>query len=202
MKVLIACEFSGIVREAFRARGHNAWSCDLLPPEYKSLHHYQRDVISLISRSNDAEIWDFIGAHPPCDNLCVSGARWFEQKRQDGRQQASIEFFMSFVRVFEKNPKLRGYIENSVGIMSTLYRKPDQIIQPHMFGHPEFKATCLWLFNLQPLVPTDILTPPIKGTPERAQWSRVHRASPGPNRWKERSRTFPRIGAAMAEQWG
>ena len=143
MKVLVACEFSGIVRDAFKAKGHDAWSCDLLPTEIPG-QHIQGDVLDIL---NDG--WDLMIAHPPCTDLCSSGARWFAEKRKDGRQQESINFFMLLVIA----PVEKIAVENPVGIMSTIYRKPDQIIQPWQFGHGETKATCLWLKNLPKLTP-------------------------------------------------
>ena len=181
MKVLVACEFSGIVREAFKAKGHDAWSCDLLPTEIPG-QHIQGDVLQIL---NDG--WDLMLAFPPCTHLCVSGAAWFEQKRKDGRQQEGIDFFMKFTKT--NIPKT--VIENPVGIMSTIYRKPDQIIQPWQFGHPESKATCLWLKNLPKLTPTNIV---------EGRKNRVHHEPPGPERWKNRSRTLPGIAAAMASR--
>lgn len=180
MKVLVACEFSGIVREAFRKRGHDAWSCDLLPTEISG-QHYQQDVEGLLEMG-----WDMMIAHPPCTHLAVSGARWFKDKRKE--QAEAIEFFMMLVEA----PIHRICVENPIGIMSTKYRKPGQIIQPWQFGHGETKATCLWLKNLPLLKSTDI----VKGREPR-----VHHESPGINRWKNRSRTFQGIANAMAEQW-
>ena len=181
MKVLITCEFSGIVREAFKAKGHDAWSCDLLPTEIPG-QHYQGDVMDII---NDG--WDLMIAHPPCTHLAVSGARWFKDKKQE--QQEAISFFMQLINA----PIGKIAVENPISIMSTTYRKPDQIIQPWMFGHGETKATCLWLKNLPLLKPENIV-------PGRE--ARIHRMPPGPDRWKERSRTYTGIAAAMAEQWG
>ena len=148
MKILIACEFSGIVRDAFAAFGHDAWSCDLLPSERPG-NHIQGDVVNVLDFD-----WDLIIAHPPCTHLAVSGARWFPAKRADGSQQKAIEFFMVIV----KTPCKRKCIENPICIMSRLYRKPDQIIQPWQFGHGETKATCLWLEELPPLEPTNIVS--------------------------------------------
>lgn len=189
MRVLVACEFSGVVSEAFRNRGHDAWSCDLLPTETLNKYHIQQDVVPwLNSCSVDCIIpWDLMIAHPPCTHLAVSGARWFKDKRKE--QQEAIDFFMTLVNA----PIERICIENPVSIMSTKYRKPDQIIQPWQFGHGETKATCLWLKNLPLLKPTNIVT---------GREARVHNMSPGPNRWKERSRTFQGIADAMAAQWG
>ncbi len=182
MNVLVACEYSGTVRDAFIALGHNAWSCDLLPTE-KEGPHFQQSVLDVLDLA-----WDLIIAHPPCTDLSVSGARWWAEKRADGRQQAAIEFF----RVFTQQP-CRWAIENPVGCMTREYRRPDQIIQPWWFGHGETKATCLWLNGLPLLQPTN----PVPGREQR-----IHRMSPGPDRWKERSRTYPGVAAAMAAQWG
>jgi site-specific DNA-cytosine methylase len=181
MRVLVACEFSGIVSEAFRKKGHDAWSCDLLPTE-KNGPHICGDVLEILDGK-----WDLMIAHPPCTHLAVSGARWFKHKEKE--QNASIDFFMKLI----KAPIPKICVENPISIMSTVYRKPDQIIQPWMFGHGETKATCLWLKNLPLLEPTKI----VKG-----REARVHRLSPSPNRWKERSRTYTGIAEAMAEQWG
>jgi site-specific DNA-cytosine methylase len=189
MKVLVACEYSGTVRDAFIERGHDAMSCDLLPSETPG-PHYQGDVRDILYRHHVSkeEQWDLVIAFPPCTDLCVSGARWFAEKRADGRQAASIEFFNLFTRM-----PIRWAIENPVGIMSTQYRKPDQIIQPWQFGHGETKATCLWLNGLPPLVPTNVVS---------GREGRVWKMPPGPDRAKERSRTYTGIAAAMAEQWG
>lgn len=197
LKVLIGCEYSGRVRKAFRDRGHDAWSCDLLPSEDGSPYHMIRDVTEVAlegrtwsdDRMGPACPWDIGIFHPPCTHLSVSGARHFEAKRADGRQQEAIEFFLMLARL--PIPKIA--IENPVCIMSSVWRKPDQTIQPWMFGHGETKATCLWLKGLPHLVPTNIV-------PGREP--RVHRMPPGPNRWKERSRTYEGIAAAMADQWG
>lgn len=185
MRVLIACEFSGIVRRAFRALGHDAWSCDYLPAEDGSEFHYQKNVLDLLRVSR----WDLMIAHPPCTRLTVAGARWFK-----GREQEQTEA-IRFVEMLWCNPIPSIAIENPIGVLSTksILKKPDQIIQPWQFGHGETKATCLWLHNLPKLVPTDIV---------EGREARVHKEPPGPDRWKNRSRTFPGIAAAMAEQWG
>lgn len=185
MKVLVACEYSGAVRRAFRDCGHDAWSCDLLPAEDESEHHFKCDVLSVFAHTE----WDLLIAHPPCTHLAVSGARWFPAKRADGSQQAAIDFFMALVNA----PVHRIAVENPVCIMSRLYRKPDQIIQPWQFGHGEVKATCLWLKNLPMLTPTNIV---------EGREARVHKMAPGPDRWKKRSRTLTGIANAMAQQWG
>jgi hypothetical protein len=183
MKVLIACEFSGVVRDAFAARGCNAWSCDLLPSETPG-QHYQCDVRDVLGLG-----WNLLIAHPPCTDLAVSGARHFAAKRADGRQAAAIDFFMLFAN---ETRIPRVCIENPVCIMSSVWRKPDQIVQPWQFGHGETKATCLWLRGLPALRPTDVVD---------GRQARVHRMPPSPTRWKERSRTYSGIAAAMAEQW-
>lgn len=181
MRVLVGCEFSGVVRDAFLARGHDAMSCDLLPTDSPG-PHYQGDVFDVIDDG-----WDLAIFHPPCTHLAVSGARWFKDKQEE--QAEALEF----VRRLLDAPIPRIALENPISIISTRIRKPDQIIQPWWFGHGETKATCLWLKNLPLLVPTNIVD---------GREARVHRMSPGPDRWKERSRTFTGIGEAMADQWG
>jgi hypothetical protein len=183
MRVLVACEYSGTVRDAFIARGHDAMSCDLLPTD-KPGPHYQGDVFDII---NDG--WDLMIAHPPCTHLAVSGARHFAAKIADGRQQEGIDFFMKLVNA--NIPKIA--VENPISIMSTKYRKPDQIIQPWQFGHGETKATCLWLKDLPSLVPTNIVD---------GREQRIHKLPPSKDRWKIRSATYQGIADAMAEQWG
>lgn len=181
MRVLVACEFSGVVRDAFRSRGHDAWSCDLLPTEVEG-PHIQGDVLGAL-----ADGWDMMIAHPPCTHLAVSGARWFAAKRVE--QEEAI----GFVRRLLDAPIPRIALENPVSIISTRIRKPDQIIQPWQFGHGETKKTCLWLKGLPLLEPTEVVS---------GREARVHRMPPGPDRWKERSRTYRGIAEAMAEQWG
>lgn len=182
MRVLVACEFSGVVRRAFRRRGHDAWSCDWLSPEDGSRFHFQEDVLTRLDWS-----WDLMIAHPPCTHLAVSGARWFKDKKRE--QEEALEF----VRKLLAAPIPKIAIENPISVISTRIRKPDQIIQPWMFGHGETKATCLWLKNLPLLKPTDVV---------EGRENRIHRMSPGPNRARERSRTYKGIAKAMAEQWG
>ena len=184
MKVLVACEYSGRVRNAFRALGHDAWSCDLLEAEDASPFHIQGDCMEAIKQG-----WDMLIGHPPCTHLSVSGARHFEEKRADGRQQEAIDFFLALAH--SNVPRIA--IENHVCIMSSIWREPDQVIQPWMFGHGETKATCLWLKGLPTLMPTKIV-------PGREP--RIHMMPPGPDRWKERSRTYEGIAQAMAQQWG
>lgn len=180
-RVLIACEFSGRVRDAFRRRGHDAWSCDLLPSDEPG-PHYRGDVFDIIG-----EGWDLMVAHPPCTHLAVSGARWFKDKLQE---QAEA---LDFVRRLMAAPIPMKCIENPVSIISSRIRKPDQIIQPWQFGHGETKATCLWLEWLPPLVPTNIVS---------GRAAVVHRMPPGLDRWKLRSLTYAGVADAMAEQWG
>ncbi len=182
MRVLVACEFSGVVREAFREKGHDAWSCDLLPSEQPSDQHIRGDVLDVLRSP-----WDLLIAHPPCTHLAVSGARWFHLKRNE---QASA---LDFVRALLNAPVAQIALENPISVISSIIRKPDQIIQPWQFGHGETKATCLWLKNLPRLVPTDVVD---------GREARVHRLAPGPERWRERSRTFTGIAKAMAAQWG
>lgn len=196
MRVLCACEESQEVTKAFRSLGHEAYSCDLQEcsgghPEW----HIQGDVVPLLEQD-----WDLIIAFPPCTHLAVSGAAWFEQKRKDGRQQEGIDFFMLFA-----NAKCNHVaIENPVGIMSTKWRKPDQIIQPYQYGHPFTKSTCLWLKGLPKLVPTNILEKPDCG------WENQNFGADGRYNGfnakyrdpKKRSKTFPGIAQAMAQQWG
>ena len=183
MKVLVGCEYSGIVRDAFIRGGHEAMSCDLLPTESAG-PHYQGDIRDVLDYP-----WDLAIFHPPCTDLSVSGARHFEAKRMNGRQYASASFFMSLAKL--DIPCIA--IENPVCIMSSLWRKPDQVIQPWQYGHGETKATCLWLKNLPLLVPTNIV---------EGRENRIHRMPPSADRWKERSRTFTGIAEAMASQWG
>lgn len=196
MKVLIACEFSGTVRDAFSKLGHDAWSCDLEPTQTEGNHH-QGDMFHIV---NDG--WDLIIAHPPCTHLAVSGARHFEKKRADGRQQQGVDFFMRVVNI--DVPRLA--VENPIGIMSTIYRKPDQIIQPYEYGHGTTKATCLWLKGLPLLKPTNIVD---KGEvvtfasgKRMSKWFYESSHLPPKQRERMRNKTFQGIADAMAEQWG
>lgn len=182
MRVLVACEYSGIVREAFTALGHEAWSCDLLDTEIPSKYHYKGDIRDILKQE-----WDLMIAHPPCTHLAVSGARWFKDKIDE--QKEALEFVRMLLEA--DIPKIA--LENPVSIISSKIRKPDQIIQPWQFGHGETKATCLWLKGLPLLVPTNIVS---------GREQRIHKMGPSPDRWKERSRTFTGIAQAMAEQWG
>jgi hypothetical protein len=181
MRVLVACEFSGAVRDAFADRGHEAWSCDLLPSETPGRHHVG-DVRDLLSRGG----WDLLVAHPPCTHLAVSGARWFTEKTAE--QHAAL----AFVRDLLAAPIRHIALENPISIISTTIRPPDQIVQPWQFGHGETKATCLWLKNLPRLVATDLV---------EGREARVWKAPPSPDRWKLRSRTVAGLAAAMAAQW-
>lgn len=194
MRVLIACEYSGRVREAFRKLGHDAWSCDLLESEDGSEYHIEGDVTDYIgggivsSHHANPYNWDLMIAHPPCTHLAVSGARHFQEKIKDGRQSDALKF----VRRLMDAPIKHIALENPISIISSKIRKPDQIIQPWQFGHGETKATCLWLKGLPPLKPTNIVA---------GREARVHLMPPSPNRWKERSRTYQGIADAMAKQW-
>lgn len=183
MNVLIACEYSGRVRDAFSKMGHFAMSCDLLPTEVPGMH-YQGDVFDIIDQG-----WDLMICHPPCTHLAVSGARHFAAKRESGVQQEALDFVQRLLNA----PIKRIALENPISIISSVIRKPDQIIQPWQYGHGETKATCLWLKNLPLLVPTNIVD---------GREARVHRMAPSPDRWKERSRTYQGIADAMAAQWG
>ena len=222
MRVIVGCEFSQVVTRAFRDKGHEAYSCDLLPTEGNPAWHFQEDILELLKR----ERFDLAIFHPPCTHLAVSGARWFKDKK------AEQEEALSFVEALLCAPIEHIALENPVSIISSRIRKPDQIIQPWQFGHGETKATCLWLKGLPKLVPTDIVVPEwavktdgsihlsskgkrdnpthfltgrntriLKGA-QLAQWNRIHREPPGPDRWKNRSRTYQGIAEAMAEQWG
>jgi hypothetical protein len=195
MRVLVACEFSGRVRDAFLALGHNAWSVDLLPSETPG-PHLQQDVLAVLDWD-----WDLMIAHPPCTHLAVSGAAWFKHKQKE--QAEALEFVQALLDA----PIPRIALENPVSIISSRIRKPDQIIQPYEFGHPESKKTCLWLKNLPKLEPTLVLQPPRFNEKGRPIWnnqtmSGQNKLGPREDRWKERSRTYEGIAAAMASQWG
>lgn len=181
MRVLIACEYSGRVRDAFLALGHDAMSCDLLPTDVEGPHHLG-DVTKLLHMG-----WDLMIAHPPCTHLAVSGSRWFKDKV---KEQAEA---LVFVQTLMDAPIAKIAIENPISVISSRIRKPDQIIQPWQFGHGETKATCLWLKGLPKLTPTNVV---------EGREARVHRMPPSPDRWKERSRTYQGIAEAMAAQWG
>ena len=182
MRVLVACEYSGVVSQAFRECGHYAISCDLLDNEISNEFHYKGDVRDILF-----DDWDLMIAHPPCTHLAVSGARWFKDKALE--QKEALEF----VELLLDAPIPHIALENPVSIIASRIRKPDQYIQPWQFGHGETKKTGLWLKNLPPLIPTNIV---------EGREARVHRMPPSPDRWKERSRTYPGIAYAMAQQWG
>jgi len=182
MKVLVACEFSGVVRDAFRRRGHDAWSCDLIDSEIPSEFHIKDSVLHHTNKG-----WDLMIAHPPCTYLAVSGARWFKDRIIEQSQA------LDFVDILMKQNIPRICIENPISVISTKIRKPDQIIQPWQFGHGETKATCLWLKNLPLLKPSCIV---------EGREARIHHMPPGKTRGMDRSRTYPGIAEAMAEQWG
>lgn len=192
MKVLVACEYSGAVRQAFRELGHDAWSCDLLPSEKFSMFHIQTDVRNLLY-----DQWDLMIAHPPCTHLAVSGARWFKDKEQEQTEA------LNFVQMLMDAPIPKICIENPVSVISSKIRKPDQIIQPWMFGEEFTKTTCLWLKNLPALVATNIVS---KGTRHITKSGKSlpnwYNLPPSEDRWKLRSKTFQGIANAMAQQWG
>lgn len=187
MNVLVACEFSGVVRDAFTSRGHRAVSCDLEPSETVG-EHYRGDVRDLLRYS-----WDLVIAHPPCRCLCVSGAQYWPMFEMKGEQEEAIEFFRIFTKL-----TCKWCIENPIGLMSSLYRKPDQVVQPWQYGHGETEATCLWLNNLPTLNSTKVM----KVRNMNLTPSGQNKIGPSPNRSKERSRTYRGIAEAMANQWG
>ena len=188
MRVLVACESSGTVREAFRARGHEAWSCDLLDADDGSEFHFQGDCRPIIETG-----WDLIIAHPPCTALAVSGNRWYGEGKPKHHERAESVAFVSDLADLMSRSATRWAIENPVGVLSTMWRKPDQYVQPWQFGHGETKKTGLWLHGLAPLTPTDVVD---------GREQRIWKMGPSPDRWKERSKTYQGIADAMAEQWG
>lgn len=192
MKILAACEYSGTVRDAFAALGHEAWSCDLLPSETPGNHH-QCDVREILGQP-----WDIIIAFPPCTYLCSSGMHWTVRGLRDPKL---TEDALDFVCCLLGAPCKHIALENPVGAISTRIRKPDCIIHPYEFGHPESKTTCLWLKNLPPLKPTNVCQKPASGRWENQTPSGQNKLGPSPNRWKERSKTYPGIASAMAAQW-
>lgn len=194
-RLLVACEYSGRVREAFRKKGWDAWSCDLLPSEDDSPYHIQGDVLSLLDKG-----WDMMIAHPPCTRLANSGVRWLHERGLWKELDEACEFY----KAFRNAPIPRKCIENPIMHKYAKERLGDvrrQVVQPWQFGEPFFKATGFELHSLPDLAPSNILTRPAKGSPEHKMWSACHMASPGPDRWKERSRTYQGIADAMAEQW-
>jgi len=199
MDVLVGCEFSGIVRDAFLDAGHYALSCDLLPTENDKGDHWHGDILECL---RNTEHWDLIIMHPPCTALCVSGNGTYGRGHpKHHHRQEALEWTRE---LWERATQQSMYVafENPVGVLASAIGKPRQYVQPWQFGHPEFKKTGLWLTpGLHDLQPTKVLTPPEPGTHEYYEWQRVWRMSPGPNRGKERSRFFPGIAKAMAEQW-
>ena len=189
MKILIACEYSGIVREAFKAKGHNAWSCDLLPTDIPG-QHIQGNVLDILEQG-----WDMMIAHPPCTHLAISGAAWFKYKKVEQIQA------LRFVRYLLECNISKICLENPVSVISTYISKPTQIIQPYMFGHKEQKKTCLWLKGLPKLIETKNVKDEMIKLP-RNKRERLYYLPSSKDRWKERSRTFQGIAEAMAEQWG
>lgn len=200
MKVLIACEESGTVREAFRKLGHDAWSCDLQESRDNSPYHYQKDIFEVINQG-----WDLMIAHPPCTFLCVSGARWLNHPKYPNRKQDRQEAYEFFMELANTNIE-KIALENPIGYISTAWRKPDQIVQPYLFGDDASKATCLWLKNLPKLTPTNIITPTFHITKTGVKydkwWWESSMISNKKDRAKFRSKTFQGIADAMAEQWG
>ena len=191
MRVLVACEYSGTVRDAFAKLGHDAWSCDILPTDVEG-QHYQCDIMEVMDKG-----WDLMVAHPPCTDLAVSGAAWFKEKIADGRQQRALDFVSTLMNADIE----RIAIENPISVISSKIRKPTQIVQPWMFGHMETKATCLWLQGLPKLIPTNNVKEETMALPKN-QRMRMHYLPPSPDRWKLRSTTYQGIADAMAQQWG
>lgn len=204
MRVLVACEFSGIVRDAFKAHGHDAWSCDLLPSEQPG-QHIRMNIRQLLHGPLHRFLreyvldYDLMIAFPPCTYTCSSGLHWNTRRPE---RAALTEAALEFDRVLLDAPVARIALENPIGCISTRIRKPDQIIQPWMFGHPESKATCLWLKGLPLLEPTNVLTLPASGRWSNQTPSGQNKLGPSATRWRERSRTYQGIADAMAEQWG
>jgi hypothetical protein len=191
MKVLVACEYSGVVRDAFIERGHDAWSCDLLPTDSFG-PHIQGNVLEILNDS-----WDLMIAHPPCTHLAVSGARWFKNKQIEQKEA------LNFVKALFNAPINKIALENPISIISTEIRQPDQIVQPWMFGHEMTKSTCLWLKNLPLLLPTKIVSKGNKHITKSGktipEWYNLPETK---DRWKKRSKTFEGFAKAMADQWG
>lgn len=188
MRVIVGCEYSGVVRRAFREAGHDAWSCDLLPAEDGDLHHFQMDIFTLLM----LEPFDIGIFHPPCTRLCLAGVRWLHERNLWDDMRRAAQFFKDLLccglpRVAVENPVMHGYAMEIVGA------EPTQYIQPWEYGHPEKRKTGLWLVNLPPLRPTNIV---------EGRTARIHTAAPGPERWKERSRTLTGHADAMVQQWG
>jgi hypothetical protein len=197
IKVLIGCETSGVIRRAFRALGHDAWSCDLLPSDDHDEHHFQYDLKSLLESK---PYWDLAIFHPPCTYLSSSGLHWNKRRPERAAQTEEALAFVKFLMELTTIPKIA--IENPIGCISSRIRKPDQIIQPWQFGHPESKSTCLWLKNLPPLKHTNVLAKPACGHWDNQTPSGQNKLGPSADRWKMRSATYEGIGRAIAEQWG
>ncbi len=199
INIIVGCEFSGSIRNAFRELGFNAWSCDILECDDSSQFHYQMDIFEAIKKQD----WDLAIFHPPCTYMAVSGARWMYNK--DGsineERKKNQDEALNFVIKLMDAPIRHIAIENPISVISSRIRKPDQVVQPWWFGCPAFKATCLWLKDLPLLIPTNKLTPPAKGTQEYKDWSAIHRAPPSKDRAKIRSKTFPGLAQAMAQQY-
>lgn len=199
MRILVACESSGTVREAFRKLGHDAWSCDLLPADDGSPYHHHEDCRPVIT---DDGPWDLVIAHPPCTHLASAGAKHFSAKRADGRQAKAIELFLDIINAC-RSVGTKWVVENPIGIMSTEYQKPTQIVHPWQFGHEASKSTCLWLHGVAPLTPTKIVGKgdfhTTKSGKRIPKWDNL---PPSQDRWKIRSKTFQGIADAMAQQWG
>lgn len=192
MKVLIGCESSGTMRSAFRALGYDAWSCDILPADDGSEHHYQSDVLDHL---NDR--WDLAIFHPPCTHLAVSGSRHFPAKQADGRQQAALDFALKLWNA----PIAKIALEQPVSILAGVLGKAHQVVHPYLFGHMEQKATCFWLKGLPQLIETNNVKAEMMKLPKNIR-ERVHHMPPGPERWKLRSKTFDGLAQAAAVQWG
>jgi hypothetical protein len=199
MRVLVGCEFSGVVRDAFIDAGHEAWSCDRLPSESDKGPHYQADIINTLLTTSP---WDLIILHPPCTYMAVSGNRWYGKgQKHHWKRESAIRWTLDLWRL----AKLRGervVLENPVSALSGAWRKPDQYFQPHQFGVKECKKTGLWLHGVEPLEPENALEPPERGSLEHHEWQRIWYMSPSEDRGKERSRFYPEVAAAMARQWG
>lgn len=199
MNVLVGCEYSGIVRDAFLAKGHYALSCDLLPTESEVGDHWQGDIFNCLYHTDE---WDLIILHPPCTYLAVSGNRWYGQGQDYHDMRIVAKRWTQRLWDTARQKALHVVIENPVGVLNDVLGKPRQYVHPHQYGHPEFKKTGLWMTTGVPtLIPTNELIPPKPSTPEYLEWQRVWRMPPGPDRGKERSRFFTGIADAMAEQW-
>jgi site-specific DNA-cytosine methylase len=199
MNVLVACEYSGIVRDAFLDAEHYAMSCDILPSESDKGDHWHGDIMNCLYHTGD---WDLIVMHPPCTYLCVSGNRWYGKGQSGHHKRIEAVEWTALLWNLATQKSLHVALENPVGVLSSQWRPADQYVQPHEFGHKEFKKTGFWLTpGLPKLIPVNPITPPKPGSQEYWDWMRVWRMAPGPERAKDRSRFFEGIAAAMAEQW-